>query len=83
MYKELDWKLMAVVWATDGIVIEGVNLWNHKWIDLKESFEVSHPAHPWEKHTVDVYRVEADCAVVVFAAGEFSPGVWGFYVPGE
>lgn len=63
------------------MTLQGYELWKQKWLpNLNESIVVSHPDYPAQRHKMIVYRLE--CApTVVFAAGEFSNGVWGFYEP--
>ncbi len=65
------------------IDIDGINPWEHEWILLaEEPIEVPHPSHPNQMHKMWRYKIVTDKKEVVFAAGEFSNCVWGFYVPG-
>jgi len=54
----------------------------HTWHRLgDDSIIVSHPGYPDERHPMRVYELREGDRVVRFAAGEYSNGVWGFYVP--
>ena len=68
--------------CSEGQLIDvcGVNPWEHEWIRLdKPPIKLSHPSYPHEMHEMWFYRVEAGDRKIVFAAGELSPNVWGFY----
>jgi len=45
------------------------------------SITVAHPSYPAQRHTMFTYEAVAPSGTVAFAAGEFSNGVWGFFVP--
>jgi hypothetical protein len=47
------------------------------------SASLSHPQYPAQRHVMSVYEVADSDPAVRFAAGEFSNGVWGFYVPAQ
>ncbi len=38
-----------------------------------------HPHYPDQQHRFDQYSAEATSGETVFAAGEYSNGVWGFF----
>ena len=64
----------------DRVNVGGVNPWDFNWTALDEpTVELPHPAHTHQQHTYGLYRVETDGREVVFAAGELSMNVWGFY----
>ena len=76
-------------WTSCGVAIEGqridvggINPWNFHWIRLKQpSVELPHPAYPNQRHRMSLYEVDNVGQKVIFAAGELSPNVWGFYIP--
>ncbi|HSN71624.1 MAG TPA: hypothetical protein VLT59_08935 [Steroidobacteraceae bacterium] len=74
------WRLLAVGLASEPVLVEGVDLWTRTWSSCRETIVVAHPSYPAERHTLSVYRL-ADVPDLRFAAGEFSNGVWGFFVP--
>jgi len=77
-----EWKLVNIVSDGQPIIINGINLWKHEWIRIDEKpIEVPHPGHPNEKHKMWIYKINTGNNSIVFAAGEYSNCVWGFYVP--
>ena len=62
--------------------IAGVNPWHGRWQALDRGpITVAHPSYPEQRHLMNVYETTATGIVITFAAGEFSNGAWGFYVP--
>jgi len=59
----------------------GVNPWEVKWTPTHGRITVAHPQYPSQRHTAFTYEVAGVTPPIVFAAGEFSNGVWGFFVP--
>lgn len=75
------WKLLAIGGEGDRVEIgRGVLLWERRWRSLGERITVAHPQHEYERHGMTVYCI-ADRPDIMFAAGEFSNGVWGVFVP--
>ena len=78
-----NWTAVGIVSEGDPIAVGGVNPWEFKWIRAQdEPVELPHPAYPHERHRLWVYEIEKGGRQIRFAAGELSPNVWGFYVPG-
>ena len=76
------WKSVGVVIEGERINVCGVNPWNHKWKKSeKDPVQLPHPSYPHQMHAMEVYEIETAGRFVLFAAGELSPNVWGFYVP--
>jgi len=76
------WRAAGVVAEGQPIAIEGVNVWDHRWIQRgDEVIDLPHPSYPEQRHRMRVYKIEGGENILVFAAGELSPGVWGFFVP--
>jgi len=65
----------------ESVHVEGSNLWDHRWVSLQAHLELSHPSYPNQHHRMDIYQIETDQGNVVFAAGELSANVCGFYLP--
>jgi hypothetical protein len=77
-----NWKAVGVVAEGQSIQVGGLNVWDHRWARRSDDpVELPHPAHPMQQRRMFVYEVSADGKKVVFAAGELSANVWGFYVP--
>lgn len=78
------WQLVAIVGENEPVLFDGVDLWSATWVPVGASHvSVTHPDDPRQVHEMTVYRVGARSPVVLFAAGEFANGVWGFYRPKE
>jgi hypothetical protein len=75
------WKLVNMVSDGQAISVCGVNPWNFEWrpVDVDEVV-VSHPAHPLERHGMRVWEIDTGERMIRFAAGEYSPMIWGFYI---
>lgn len=58
----------------------GVEIFQYDWRDCKEVAVVTDPHHGEEK-VFHVYEAGIDGVTRRFAAGEFSNGVTGFYLP--
>lgn len=75
-----QWVHVATSLDGDDTEIQGVKIWKHDWEDVKgENAQIKDP-HYGQSYYFGVYRVQEKEKVVEFAAGEFSNGVWGFYV---
>jgi hypothetical protein len=92
--KELGQRLAAGHWKIVGAVVEGdsillggfivgLNPWRYKWQSLEATIEMPHPCYPNETHRYHLYRIRTWWRTIVFAAGELSPGVYRFCVPGS
>ncbi len=76
------WRLVSIGLDTDPVDLGGgVNPWDVDWIMTDSRITVAHPQYPPQRHTMDVWLVADADPPITFAAGEFSNGVWGFYVP--
>lgn len=65
-------------------VMGKVGVWKHPWRRSDEPLvAVRDPFLCGQAFLFSVHVIEAGSGVVRFAAGEFSNGVWGFYVPEE
>lgn len=57
----------------------GVNIFDYKWCSINKNAIVHDPSYG-QKHCFQIFRVAIDGEEHEFAAGEFSNGVWGFFV---
>ena len=62
--------------------IGGVNVWDFKWVLVSDRrIEVVHESDPKPpRPTTCVYKIIDKEREIVFAADEFTPGIYGFYV---
>jgi hypothetical protein len=75
------WRLVSIGTAETPVVLLGYELWRQKWLRCSgESIVVAHPSYPAERHVMFVYHLES-APSIIFAAGEFSNGVWGVFEP--
>jgi hypothetical protein len=75
------WEHLAIVTEGGTVSIHGHNPWTLKWRSISvPPITVAHPSYPEQRHQMFVRELEVD-PPVRFAAGEYSNGVWGFYVP--
>jgi hypothetical protein len=78
-----QWKFVGTPVDERNYVINGVNVWAHKWQEIEDETAHVQDPHYSQDFQFDVYIIEHEEQRVKFAAGEFSNGVWGFYVPDE
>lgn len=74
----LSWQFAGA--CTDGqcFKIDDINVWKYPWQQLNDVAQVKDP-HYGQDFSFSVYQIEQYGKVLVFAAGEFSNNVWGFY----
>jgi hypothetical protein len=75
------WRFVHIGVEGDGIAIDGISVWDVSWVPTGDRITVAHPQYPNQRHSMWTYRVDASESAVEFAAGEFSNGVWGFFIP--
>jgi len=75
------WRFVGSSVDGDAFSIDGVEVWKHRWVTAPVGrAEVVDP-HYGQTFRFEVYDIEWGASRVRFAAGEFSNGIWGFYVP--
>ena len=74
------WRYVHIGFEGDEFEIRGIRVWSPPWISTGDRITVAHPQHSHERHPMWTYRIEVAERTVEFAAGEFSNGVWGFFV---
>ena len=57
----------------------GVNIFDYQWKATGKKAAVKDPRYK-QDFSFNVYTVDIDGNEIKFAAGEFSPYVWGFFV---
>ena len=79
------WQFGGVTIETQAFLIQGLDVWAFQWREVREVAEVEDPLygqpHTFAVYTITGYTVTDGTQTVKFAAGEFSAGVWGFYLP--
>jgi hypothetical protein len=75
------WRFVSIGFEGQPTDVAGVNPWEVKWTATGSRITVAHPQYPSQQHQMFIYEVTGSVPPIRFAAGEFSNGVWGFYVP--
>lgn len=77
------WTPVGAVFDGEAILIHGLNPWQHPWVRTDATVALFHPSYPDQREVMCVYRIETPNGPVMFAAGELSAGVYGFFVPAD
>ncbi|MBL7661143.1 hypothetical protein JNK13_00170 [bacterium] len=78
---ENAWQFLGSSGENQSFMIGGVNVWSQTWESpTGEKVTVKDPHHG-ESYIFSVYEIRVDGKRVQFLAGEFSNGIYGFYVP--
>ena len=76
------WEFIAAVVEGGSLLIDGIDPWGVDWEAVPVgSVVLDDPVYVGRQHTLTAYRLAGVEPVVLFAAGELSNGVWGFYEP--
>lgn len=75
------WRFVDIGVEGFAVDIGGLNPWPESWTSKDRRVVVPHPQYPAQRHRFHVYEIADTDPPVVFAAGEYSYGVWGFFVP--
>lgn len=58
--------------------------WKVKWRAVPPTtITVAHPSYPSQRHKMWTYELDGPEGAIRFAAGEFSNGIWGVFVPDD
>jgi hypothetical protein len=77
-----DWRFVGTSGEGGRLRIRRTNVWSREWRRLGIKATVKDPLYR-QTFEFDVYEIETKSGPTDFAAGEFSNGMWGFYVRGE
>jgi hypothetical protein len=75
------WKFLQAVPEGEKLQIGGLSVWDHKWLNTPGEMVIAKDPRYGQIHRFPVYQIQAGSTRTQFAAGEFSNGIWGFYVP--
>ncbi|MEO0795469.1 MAG: hypothetical protein AAFX93_09915 [Verrucomicrobiota bacterium] len=78
MSESKDWLLLGSCGDGDKFTVGGSNVWGREWISRNEVAVVKDPLYGKELR-FRVYEIRCDGRSIVFAAGEFSNCIWGFF----
>lgn len=70
--------------SSESFLLDGLDVWKHQWHAVADAppADVRDPQYH-RPFRMPVYRIADGTREVVFAAGEFSSGIFGFYRPGD
>jgi len=74
------WRFVSIGFKGQPADVDGVNPWEVEWTATGSRITVAHPQYPAQRHVMFIYEVTGSAPPIRFAAGEFSNGVWGFFV---
>jgi hypothetical protein len=75
------WRFASIGFEGQQTDVGGMNPWEVEWTSTGSRITVAHPQYPSQRHVMLVYEVTGSVPPIRFAGGEFSNGVWGFFVP--
>ncbi|MBV9829249.1 MAG: hypothetical protein JO001_26830 [Alphaproteobacteria bacterium] len=75
------WCVRHIGFERDGFILDGIDIWAVPWGRASGSVLLPHPAYPAQQHAYSIYEAGGQANGSIFAAGELSNGVWGFYTP--
>ena len=73
-----EWRHIATCVEGQPVLVDGVDVWKHKWRQTGADAEIEDPIHG-QGFVFHIYALTAGHRQVEFAAGEFSNGVWGIF----
>jgi hypothetical protein len=77
-----SWKVIGAVVEGQPIDVGGLDPWSLDWVRVAEpDVHLPHPQYPSQLHPMSVFEIRSGGKSVIFAAGELSANVWGFYAP--
>jgi hypothetical protein len=77
----MQWQHVGTCVNGGSLVIDGIDVWKYEWTPLaNRNANVKDPVYG-QPHEFQVYELAVEERSLLFAAGEFSNCVWGFYVP--
>ena len=77
------WRFVSIGFEGHKTDVGGLDPWDVEWKPTHRRIVVAHPDYPDQRHAMGVYEAVGSSPPIIFAAGEFSNGVWGFFVPRE
>lgn len=77
-----EWQFAGSAREGEAFEIRGVNVWGQGWqVAAGEEAHVTDPVYG-QGFIFRVFHIQDGDQQVEFAAGEFTPGQWGFYTRG-
>jgi Cysteine-rich CPCC len=77
----VGWKFFHAGPEGQNCQIGGISIWGHKWVEISGEMVIAKDPLYGQTFRFPVYQIVHGPERAVFAAGEFSNGMWGFFVP--
>lgn len=77
MSSKKGWKFLGTSLSRQPFFIQGKNVWDYKWTEIENEYADVKDSTYGLEYDFEVWEIPPG---IKFAAGEFSNGVWGFYV---
>jgi hypothetical protein len=78
----MNWKFLGIVIDGSPFKIGNIDVWEHKWsLTSREPIIVPVPHYPNQQLKMSIFEINSNEGNLLFAAGEYSSHVWGFYIP--
>jgi len=77
--KIMSWKFLSSSVDGSSFVIDNIDVWKYDWVDTGDRVIVKDPEYGKDFNFI-IWEIIKEPDKIKFAAGEFSDGVWGFYV---
>jgi hypothetical protein len=74
-----EWQCVAVITDYEELKIDGLNIWNYKWINTDIKVIVKDPSYG-RSYTTNIKNIEIPNKKIEFLAFEFSANNWGIYI---
>jgi hypothetical protein len=74
------WRYFGTFPDGAGLLLNGIDVWQSHWVDTGNRIAVEDPLYG-QSYTFHVYEISVGDVRALFAAGEWSNCMWGFYVP--
>ena len=76
---EHDWQFAGSAQKDEPFEIKGVDVWSQGWQVMEGQEAQVHDPVYGKSYIFRIFCIEYGDQKIEFAAGEFSPGTWGFY----
>lgn len=73
-----NWRHYTTITDGEYFLIDGLNIWDHQWIDTKKRANIKDPLYN-QAYSFSIFEIQEGNKILRFAAGEFSNCVWGIY----
>ncbi|MEM9686437.1 MAG: hypothetical protein AAF934_05890 [Bacteroidota bacterium] len=76
--KDKYWVYKNTIQENEKFKINGINIWDTEWRSTNKYISVEDPLYN-QPFLFEIYELKTKKEKIIFAAGEFSNGIWGIY----